>query len=205
MLLAVYSASLIWVDVQLGQDHVRGFFSDIVTGSDYPLPYRAFFGINTTLTVVMLMGSSFFFAVCIGCSAQKGTRHRALLFQWSQVVFFLYLACDERLLIHEKMAAVLGMNDSFLILGLGLIELALLFFVGEVIKQPWRLKRWLLPVCAFFGLMVFVDAFLPERMSGRLALEDLSKTWAIVFLLIYAWQYCMDWIVGLSQKECNGT
>lgn len=128
-----------------------------------------------------------------------------LFFQYSQVIFFLYLASDERLLIHEKTAAVLGMNDSFLILGLGLVELALLFFFGEVVKQPWRLKGWLLPVCAFFGLMVFVDAFLPERMPGRLALEDLSKIWAIVFLLIYAWKYCMDWVVDSSQKECNGT
>jgi len=58
LLLAVYSIVLMWIDVQLGQNQVRGFFSDIVTGTDYLLPYRAFLGINTTLSVVMLAGIS---------------------------------------------------------------------------------------------------------------------------------------------------
>ena len=191
--------------MQFGQDQVRGFFSDIVTGTDHPLPYRAFFGINTTLTVVMLMGAALLFFVCVSYSARQGVTGKIGFFQCSQVVFFIYLASDERLLIHEKMAAVLGVNDSFLILGLGLIELGLLFSVGEVIKQSWSVKRWLLPVCGFFGVMVFVDAFLPERMAGRLAVEDLSKTWATAFLLIYAWQYCTGWVFGSSRKESNGT
>ncbi len=203
-LLAIYSIALFWIDVQWGQDQVRGFFSDIITGTDHPLVYRAFFGINTTLVVLMLTGSALLFFVCIGCSPQQSIKRKTLLFQSSQVLFFLYLACDERLLIHEKLASIFGFEDSFFILGLGLVELALLIFMGEVMKQSWKIKGWLFSVCLFFGLMVLVDMFLPERMSGRLALEDLSKIWAVAFLFTYAWQYGMDWIAGLWTKECDG-
>ena len=42
------------------------------------------------------------------------------------------------------------------------------------------------------GLMVFVDAFIHSDMLGRLAVEDLSKLWAVVFLFVYAWCYAME-------------
>ncbi len=190
-LLTVYSAVLMWIDVQWGQDQVRGFFSDITSGAEHPLPYRAFFGINTTLSVVMLSGIALLFAVCAQCSRQRDLGRRIRIFEYSQILFFLYLAADERLLIHEKLASMVGFEDAFFILGLGLVELVLLFAVGNVARQPWKVSGWLLPAGGFFGLMVFVDACLPEQMVGRLSVEDLSKTWAIFFLLNYAWQYAM--------------
>lgn len=203
-LLVLYSVALIWMDVQLGQNYVRGIFSDIITGTDHPLPYRAFFGLNTTLVVVMLMGAALLFSVSARCSARQGVRGRVLFFQGSQIIFFIYLACDERLLIHEKMASLLGVNDAFLILGLGLVELLLLFSAGEIIKQPWKLKAGVFSAGAFFGLMVLIDALGPECMDGRLALEDLAKTWAVAFLLIYAWEYCLDWIFTSAGRESDG-
>ena len=84
------------------------------------------------------------------------------------------------------------------------MELGLLFIVGKVSQQPWAVKGWLLPVGVFFGLMVFVDAFLPDKMVGRLALEDLSKTWAGLFLLAYAWHYTINSIPYSEPKESDG-
>lgn len=203
LLLIAYTAALMSTDLLLGQDQVRGFFSDIVTGTDYPLPVRSFFGINTTLSVVMLSCCSLLFFVCIGCSNSHGVDRKALFFQCSQVLFFLYLTADERLLIHEKMASVLEVNDILFILGLGLTELLLLFSAGEVVKQPWKLKGWLIPACAFYATMALVDGCFPQRMPGRLALEDLSKIWTAFFLLIYAWQYTINWISCSWRKACD--
>ncbi len=202
-LLVIYSAALFVIDLQLGQNHVRGFFSDIMAGADYPLPYRALYGINTSLMVVLLSANALFFLVCAGVSEARGISGARRGFEWSQVLFFLYLACDERLLIHEKMGSILQMNDAIWILSLGIAELLLLFIFGEVARQPWRLKGWLLAAAAFFGVMVYVDAFLPSAMPGRLPLEDLSKTWATVFLLVYSWNYCMESIIPFLRGSGN--
>ncbi len=202
--LLCYSAALLGVDFTCSQEHARGYFSDIVDGVDYPLPYYALFGINTTLTVVLLSGISILFAVCIGCGNRTERGGKPLFFLWSQFFFFLYLTCDERLLIHEKAGLILGMEDAFLLIGLGIIELLLLFVAGDVMKQGVKLKGCLLVACAFFAAMVFIDAFLPPRMPGRLALEDLSKTWAIVFLFMYAWHFSMGWISDLNERDSNG-
>ena len=204
-LLGLYSVALGLIDVQLGQDAVRGYFSDIITGTDYLLPYRALFGINTTLSVSMLTGTALIFLVCIGLGQRRGRSGRPVLFQWSQVLIFLFLACDERLLIHEKVGALLHIEDALVIAGLGFVELVLLVFVGDVMQQPWKMKGWLILAAIFFALMVGVDGLLPSGMSGRLALEDLSKTWAVLFLLIYAWQYCMESASDSSGKVSDGS
>lgn len=203
-LLGLYSVALVFVDIQLGQDVARGYFSDIITGTEHSLPYIAFFGINTTITVAMLTGISLLFLVGIGLAHQAGNPRDRMFFPWSQVLFFLLVACDERLLIHEKMGSLLQMEDAFLILGLGLVELVLLFGVGKVTRQPWNLKGWLLPAAVCFAVMVGVDGLFPDDMCGRLALEDLSKTWAIYFLLIYAWQFCMDSASLSHQRRSDG-
>jgi len=203
ILLGLYSIALLFVDLHLGQEFARGYFSDIVTGTDYPLPYRAFFGINTSLAVVLLSGIALLFSVCVGVGRSGGNQKRRLWFQWSQILFFIYLAFDERLLIHEKTGSLLGVEDALLIGGLGVVELVLLFWLGDVLQQSWRVKRWLVPAAGCFAAMVCIDALFPSGMCGRLAIEDLSKTWAIAFLLVYAWQYCMASII-LSGKVCDG-
>lgn len=203
-LLGVYSFALLLVDLQLGQEFARGYFSDIVVGTDYPLPYRAFYGINTSLTVVLLSGIALLFLVCMGAGRNNGKQDRQFWFQWSQIFFFIYLACDDRLLIHEKAGSVLGVEDALLIGALGVLELLFLFLVGDVLRQPWKVKGWLLPAAGCFAIMVCIDGLFPSGMRGRLAVEDLSKMWAIVFLWVYAWTYCMDLIRASSQKESNG-
>lgn len=185
--LVCYSAVLLWIGVAYGQAYSRGYFSDIITGTDYSLPVEAFFGINTTLNVVVLVGAAVLFAVGAGfTSALPGRR---LLFHWSQVLLLLFAAADERLLFHERAGSVLPFDDSVLIFALGLVQLFLLFWAGGVLSQPRRVSAWLLPAALFFGFMVLIDAFGPEEMNGRLALEDLSKTWATACLFVYAWAY----------------
>ena len=204
-LLVLYSLTLLGIDISLSEFHVRGYFSDIVDGVNYPLPYFALFGINTTLTVVLLIGISILFSVSIVCINKFGNDRKSLIFAWSQVIFFFYLACDERLMIHEKIDMIFGVNDSILLLLLGALELFFLFVFGNLLRQERTLKICLFKACVLFALMVFVDAFMKGQIPGRLSLEDLSKTWAIVFLYIYAWRYCMTWIDKLSKGVENGT
>lgn len=202
-LLGVYSVALLFIDLYSGQELVRGYFSDIVAGVDHPLPYRAFYGINTSLTVVLLSGIALLFLVCVAAGRNSGSQQGRLWFQWSQILFFIYLAFDERLLIHEKMGSLLGVEDALLIGGLGVVELVLLFWIGDVLRQPWKVKGWLLPAAGCFALMVCIDGFFPTEMRGRLASEDLSKTWAVAFLWAYAWKYCMA-LITPSGKVCDG-
>jgi hypothetical protein len=199
--LLLYSVALLWIDFAVSQDQVRGYLSDIVDGHDYPLPYFALFGINTTITVVLLTGISLLFAVCLGTRPPTSGDARLRFFLWSQFLFFLYLACDERLLIHEKAGKLLGVNDALLLGGLGLVELVLLFAAGDVMKQARSLKQRLAWACVFFAAMVLIDGLLPSLMPGRLAMEDLAKTWAIVFLFLYAWRFCMEWISARRQER----
>lgn len=196
--LVVYSACLLSLDLQQGQLAVRGYFSDIVTDTDYPLFYKALFGINTSISVFLLGGCALVYLVCIGVCLPKQTDWRSTVFLWSQVAFFLYLAADERLRIHEWLGGCLGVEDAFILLGMGGLEIFLLVYFGGVFSQPWRTKSHLLIAGLFFGLMVFVDAFIPSDMPGRLAVEDLSKLWAVAFLFLYAWCSSMERLSGSS-------
>lgn len=205
LLVGLYSVALLLTDINLGQDFVRGYFSDIVTGTDYALPYKAFFGINTSITVVMLVGIALLFLVCIDIEQQMAPCGLRVFFLWSQVFFFLFLAADERLLIHEKLGSLLHVEDALLIFGLGLIELVLLIFVGRVMKQAWRVKGWLIPAALCFAVMVCIDALLAPDIQGRLAMEDLSKTWSILFLLIHAWHCCKNSISHSLHEASDGT
>ena len=193
--LAVYSAGLLAIDVSMGHDVARGFFSDIIAGVDYPLPDKALFGINTSLCVTLLVGTGLLYAVCVAAPIGKQAP-RDRCFQIAQVLLFAYLAADDRLRIHELVGYTIGMEDAFLLLGLGVLEVAVLFFLGRVHRWPWRVKGWLVAAGGFFFVMVLIDAFFPDEMSGRLAMEDLSKLWAIFFLFMHAWRYCLAWVSG---------
>ncbi len=193
--LSVYSVGMIAIDVFKGRDVARGFFSDIVAGQDYPLPAKALYGLNTSLCVTLLAGTALLYAVSVAAPSGKRTP-RDLCFQVAQVFFFVYLAADDRLRIHELVGYTIGIEDAFLLLGLGVLEVAMLFFLGRVHHWPWRVKGWLVAAGGLFFVMVVIDAFFPKEMKGRLALEDLAKLWAIVFLFLHAWNYCLARIAG---------
>ena len=138
VMLGLCSVALLMMDVRLGQESVRGIFPDIVPGTDYLLSYQALFGINTTLTVCMLTGFSLLFLFCAGLVQQMSIRGSRMGFLWFQALFVLYLACDERLLNHEKIGSLLSINDAIWILALGVMELLVLFLIGDMVRQPWR-------------------------------------------------------------------
>ena len=190
--LLVYSACLLSLDLQHGQYAVRGYFSDIVTATNFPVFCDTLFGINTSISVLLLGGCALLYLVCIGSPSSKPTGWKSTLFLWSQVVFFLYVAADERLRIHEWLGGFFEVEDAFILLALGVLETFFIVYFGDVMRQSWQTKIYLLIACLFFGLMVFVDAFIHSDMLGRLAVEDLSKLWAVVFLFVYAWCCAME-------------
>ena len=70
--------------------------------------------------------------------------------------------------------------------------------IGTDLAAKLRRSTILEPVA-----MVGIDALCPSAMRGRLAMEDLSKTWGSVFLLVYAWQYCMKSAADSFQKTSD--
>ncbi len=193
-LLVIYSFVLVSINIRGGEDNVRVYFSDIVPNMEYSLRFETLFGINTTLTMLLLAGSALLFMVCLGSGNHENKSLKPHLFQLSQAGIFAYLAADDRLRIHEAIGARLGVEDAFVLLGIGIVEVSFLLILGEIIKRPWRLKGCLLVSSAFFGLMVLVDVTQYIGFPGRLVIEDLSKLWAIVFIFVYSWRYCMGWL-----------
>jgi|GEM_PF-655030 len=196
IMLSVYSAGLFCIDITRGEEISRGYFSDIVPGEDYQLAFPPMFGINTSLSVILLAGTALLYAVSVTFSERKDRTPKDTVFQTVQVLFFAYLAADDRFRLHEFAGYRIGVDDAFLLLGLGVVQVGVLIGLGVVHKQVWHLKGCLLTAGALFFLMVLIDAFMPEEIRGRLSMEDLSKLWATAFLFLYAWFYCQTWISG---------
>jgi hypothetical protein len=194
--LLIYSGCLLTLDFAHGQLAVRGYFSDIVTGADYPVLYKTLFGINTSLSVCLLYGCGLLHLTCTALVSRQSKGCKFTFFLWSQVTFFAYVAADERLRIHEWLGAALGMEDAWILLLMGGLEVFLLVFVGDVLKQARRTKIYLLLTVLFFALMVFVDGFIQPDRPGRLAVEDLLKLWAVVFMFGYAWCYTINYLTA---------
>jgi len=202
--LLIYSACLLSLDFIQGQSAVRGYFSDIVTDADYPVLYKTLFGINTSISVCLLIGCALLYLVCTAVRSPQMTDWKLPVFLWSQVVFFLYVAADERLRIHEWLGGSLGIEDAFILLLMGALETFSLVYLGGVLRQSRRKKIHLLATVLFFGLMVVVDAFVQPNWPGRLAVEDLLKLWAVVFLFAYAWCYTIDRLSVAGRESIEG-
>ena len=194
--LFLYTVGLLSLDFLQGEFAVRGYFSDIVTDTNYPVLYNSLFGINTSLSVCLLCGCAVLYLVCSAVPAADVRERRLTLFLWSQVLFFLYVAADERLRIHEWLGGSLGIEDAFILLFMGVLEVILLVSLGGLLRQSRQTKIYLLVTALFFALMVVIDAWMPSNFPGRLAAEDLFKLWAIVFLFVYAWCFTMEHLRG---------
>jgi hypothetical protein len=200
-ILLIYSAILINLNVRFGDEYVRAYFSDIVPNQKFGIGYQSLFGINTSLTMLFLTGSALLFALCICFGHRENEDWKIVFFQWSQMGIYGYLAMDERLRFHEWGGLRFGIEDAFIILGIGLCEVFLLIALWGIFKRAWRFKSCLYASGAFFGMMVFVDATQKMGIPGRLAFEDLTKLWATVFLFVFSWRYCMDWIGADSSRQ----
>lgn len=192
-LVGIYSAVLISLEIQFSQAFVRHFFTDI----EGPLP---FYAINTSLAVFLQLATALMFAVSLVSLERSEKNKQERRFYWSQLIIFGFLALDDRFLFHEKLGARLGIEDAFILLCFGVLEVILLLTLGNFIKRAKPAKRYIYAAATFFLSMFFFDAFLPQKMVLRLSLEDLSKTWADTFLFLFAWEiYCHN-ITILKRK-----
>jgi hypothetical protein len=114
---------------------------------------------------------------------------------------FAYLGFDERFLIHETIGLWLGRNDAYLLLGLGLVEIGLLVLLGNLREKPKTARYFLYSAAVFFAMMVVIDAKFPSQMVLRLSLEDLTKLWADVCLVLFAWEILRQHIHRLSANS----
>lgn len=78
--------------------------------------------------------------------------------------------------------------------------MALLFTLGDFLRQSTERKAYLAAAAFFFAAMVLIDGLVPREAVPRLSLEDLSKTWGGAFLFLFAWSTCRDKIPALKSK-----
>ncbi|MEK8016800.1 MAG: hypothetical protein VSS75_008025 [Candidatus Parabeggiatoa sp.] len=180
LLVGIYSLVLIVIEWQTSQPYVRQFVTDI-QGEVF------FYAINTTLSVFLLWATALLFGVCLLC-IDKVKQPQAYWFYISQIILFIYLGCDERFLIHETMGKWLGRNDAYLLLGLGFIEIGLLAWLGDLRNKPKMARYFLYSAALFFAIMFVIDATFPSRLVLRLSIEELTKLWADICLILFAWE-----------------
>ena len=191
--LVLYSLAMVISEIAVSRDFVRYFFTDITN----PLLFdsvitidsnfaRGFlvrlFGVNTTLCVLLLWTCCILFACRFFIAGKKRVRTFALI----QMILFAYLALDERFLFHELIGVIVGINDAFVLLIIGIAELAVLFHWRDVWLEAQHSGMFLLFAAFFFFLMILIDAFIHSPSLPRLAAEDLFKLWACFSLLFFS-------------------
>jgi hypothetical protein len=80
-------------------------------------------------------------------------------------------------------------HGDFLLLFVGFCQLYFLWKYGRILEEEWRIKKPLIIAAFFFVIMFSIDILAPKNLFLRLSFEDLSKTWANLFFLYYAFQY----------------
>jgi hypothetical protein len=180
LLLGIYSLVLLGVEWRTNQDFVRNFFTDI-TG---PVP---FFAINTSLCTFLLWGMALVFAICVACQERGDYAVPQRRFFIAQILVFGWLGLDERFKFHEWAAGLLDVPDEYVLALEGAAAAGCFVMLG----RRWISRRaagYLMIAIGFAGVMFLVDAFAPSELALRLSVEDLTKTWAAVFLFFYAWE-----------------
>ncbi|MCP4360449.1 MAG: hypothetical protein GY796_20765 [Chloroflexi bacterium] len=191
IILGLYSIYLVAMEILVSQAFVRNYFTDIWEGV-------RFYAINTTLSVTFLWFTALLFVISAVCIRESTVNRKLYYFYLSQVIIFAYLGFDDRFLVHETLTDKFNINDGLFLVGIGMIEILLLLSVR---KQLSSKMIWLLMIAAFFfGVMTLIDQFVPREAVPRLSLEDLSKTWANVFIFLFAWETCMQNIRQLKQS-----
>lgn len=182
LFLIAYSSFILASELLFGQDYVRKYLTDIKGDV-------IFFGINTTLTTLFLALTAYNFFLCaMSCKKTDKSRKDLLSFFIVQSILFLFLALDERFMVHERIGFLLGFEDAYLLGLIGVFELVLLYRSKEI-YWAGKLKSYALYLGGLlFGVMLIIDAFGADKGLLRLSFEDLSKTWAIFFLFIYSFE-----------------
>ncbi|MDM8568438.1 hypothetical protein QUF50_02775 [Thiotrichales bacterium HSG1] len=192
ILITVYSIVLLIVEWQTSQNFVRQFLTDI--GQHEIVGYA----VNTSLSVFLLWATALLFMVSLSCVDKKNTQQ--YWFFISQIIMFVYLGCDERFLIHENVGRLLGRNDAYLLLGLGLLEVGLLVWLGNLSEKTQLARKFLYTAALLFAIMVVIDAKFPSKMVLRLSLEELTKLWADICLFLFAWEIMQQQILNKIKR-----
>ena len=205
--LSVYSIALVISEMAISRDFARYFFTDITNpallDSTISIDSNLFkgflvrlFGINTTLCMLLLWTCSVLFACQLFISDMKRVKSFAII----QMLLFGYLALDERFLIHELLGIIVRINDAFILLIIGSVELIVLFCWRDIWQKAKFSGIFLILASFFFFIMVLIDAFIHSGSLPRLAAEDLSKTWACFCLLFFSITVFINQI-GIKNEE----
>ena len=186
-----YTAALLSIEYRFGQEHVRNYFTDIMG------PVR-FYAVNTTLSAFLLGAIALIFFACWLLTEAEDSK-KPQLFYASQALIFLYLGIDERFMLHEWWGELLDKNDAYFVLLPGVLILVSLYFWGALERQSWRAKIYLLLAAAFFAVMMVFDVIVPDQMLWRLSIEDLTKLWSDICLLLFAWEVFKQRIEQIKQ------
>lgn len=196
-LLLVYTLGILGIEWFTSQTYVRHYLADIAG------PVRLW-AINTTVTTFLLTAGALLYA--LNLYFVEGAEHaRTRVFFLSQIAVYLYLAADERLVIHELIGRETGTHDSVTLLLVGVTEVVLLLTLGSFRSQPRPLQALWLGSAGFAACMFFVDIFVDEFARMRLSLEDMFKTWSI-FLLFAVPLLMLHWnIVALKRRAAEAS
>lgn len=186
-ILIIYTLLILWTEWQYGQAVVRFFLTDVKCNK-LDLPFSTpFYAVNTIFSTFFLWATALLFGLCL-LFVNKQEESKEYWFCLSQMLLFIYLGFDEQFLLHERIGEWLGRNDAYLLLGLGIVEIGLLWTLGQIFQRTAKIRRFLLIAAVFFGCMFLIDAFLPSKLLFRLSLEDLSKLWADIFLFLFSFE-----------------
>jgi hypothetical protein len=177
--LGLYSAALLLAETVGSAELARHLCTDIVG------PIR-FYAVNTSLSASLLGGSALL--LVFAATVAPALPRRETVFLRLQALVFLYLALDDRFLLHETAGQLLGVDDAFVLGAVGVGELVLLWRWGAWGTRSVRARRCLVLAGAAFAVMSVLDAW-GGRFHGipRLTLEDLAKTWSAAGLFGFAW------------------
>lgn len=146
------------------------------------------FALNTTLTMFFLWASAILFIVNVMVESMLENRTRKIIFYLSQTIIFFYLGFDDRFRIHEGIGDILFFDDAYVIIILGIIEFLILVFYEKILRQPLIRWRYLLIAGILFVIMAVADLKslpLEEYGINDTLIEDIPKTWAGFFLMLY--------------------
>ncbi len=194
---ALYSITLMLIEVRTSQSYVRNFFADI----EGPTPFHA---VNTSLGVWLLLGTALLFAVSASCVRGVHSLRRVHWLYLSQALMFAYFAIDDRFKIHESVGDLIGIGDHFVLLAAALVEFLFLATLGgtALLSGPGRFG--LLTGWALAFVMISIDALAPHDALLRLSVEDLAKTGGGLALFYWAWDTLRSRLEALKMDR-HGT
>lgn len=198
LVLTIYTVVMIAIDASQTRDFVRIFFTDI------GMPYKegAFaradghigYGLNTSL-------SCFFFSsagvvMMFAALAGRSPFDQGDLLFLLQGSIFIYLAADDRFLIHERVGRQLGIYSSLVVFFAIVINATIYALYARLGYFNQAMILRLAVAGSIAVLATGVDFFMPLDFPVRLSVEDLLKVWAAFCFLLFAWETARFRVIG---------